>query len=114
MIARVWAAQTTRTLWPGYLEHFTKRVQPVLREFQGYAGSTLGTRATGEDGVEIVVTTFWNSLKAIDKFAGPDRESAVVADEAVAFLTDYERRVRHYEVKVADFGRGLQTRGAGV
>jgi hypothetical protein len=53
--------------------------------------------------VEIVVTTYWQSLAAIDAFAGPDREFAVVAAEAAALLTDYDRRVRHYEVAQSSF-----------
>jgi hypothetical protein len=48
------------------------------------------------------VTTVWQSLEAIDAFASPDRETAVVASEARALLTDYDRRVRHYEVAQMD------------
>jgi hypothetical protein len=46
--------------------------------------------------------TIWQSNSAIDAFAGPDREAAVVAPEAAALLTDYDRRVRHFEVAMAD------------
>ena len=46
--------------------------------------------------------TVWQSLSAIDAFAGPDREAAVVAPEAAALLTDYDRRVRHFEVATTD------------
>jgi hypothetical protein len=53
--------------------------------------------------VEIIVTTYWQSLSAIDTFAGADRESAVVAAQAAALLTDFDKRVRHYEVAIADF-----------
>jgi hypothetical protein len=52
--------------------------------------------------VEMIVETLWTSLAAIERFAGPDRESAVVAEEAVHLLTSYDRRVRHYEVKVRE------------
>jgi heme-degrading monooxygenase HmoA len=48
------------------------------------------------------VTTVWQSLQAIDAFAGSDRETAVVASDAAALLTDYDRRVRHYEVAQMD------------
>jgi heme-degrading monooxygenase HmoA len=54
------------------------------------------------DAVEILVTTVWQSLQAIDAFAGSDRETAVVASEAAALLTDYDRRVRHFEVAQMD------------
>jgi heme-degrading monooxygenase HmoA len=49
------------------------------------------------------VTTYWQSFAAIDAFAGSDRESAVVADEAAALLTDFDHRVRHYEVAISIF-----------
>jgi heme-degrading monooxygenase HmoA len=54
------------------------------------------------DSVEILVSTVWQSLQAIEAFAGSDRETAVVASEAAALLTDYDRRVRHYEVAQLD------------
>jgi heme-degrading monooxygenase HmoA len=54
------------------------------------------------DTVEITVLTFWKSLDAIRGFAGTDLEEAVVADEAAALLTQFDRRVRHYEVAVRD------------
>ena len=46
--------------------------------------------------------TVWQSNPAIEAFAGPDREAAVVAPEAAALLTDYDRRVRHFEVATTD------------
>jgi heme-degrading monooxygenase HmoA len=50
----------------------------------------------------VVVVTFWRSAEAVRAFAGDDPEQAVVADEAAALLTDFDRRVRHYEVVVED------------
>jgi hypothetical protein len=52
--------------------------------------------------VEILVITFWHSLDALRGFAGTDLEEAVVAEEAVALLGQFDRRVRHYEVAVQD------------
>jgi heme-degrading monooxygenase HmoA len=54
------------------------------------------------DAVEVVVITFWQSLDSIRGFAGHDLEGAVVAEEAAALLTQFDRRVRHYEVAVKD------------
>jgi heme-degrading monooxygenase HmoA len=59
------------------------------------------------DGVEILVLTFWRSLDAIHGFAGADLEAAVVAEEAAALLTGFDRRVRHYEVGVQDDARDV-------
>jgi heme-degrading monooxygenase HmoA len=106
MIARVWSARTTAELGPGYLEHFRKNVTPDLRKVPGFAGFTVATRPL-PSGVEVLVTTFWQSWDAIDAFAGADREAAVVAPEAEAFLADFDRRVRHYEVALADIPPGF-------
>jgi hypothetical protein len=53
-------------------------------------------------GRQIVVLTFWRSLDAIRGFAGADLEGAVVAEEVAGLLTQFDRRVRHYEVAVRD------------
>jgi hypothetical protein len=52
--------------------------------------------------VEITVLTFWRSLESIRGFAGADLEGAVVAEEAAALLTQFDQRVRHYEVALED------------
>jgi heme-degrading monooxygenase HmoA len=102
MIARLWSARTTPALSDSYLQHFTESVRPQLGRVAGFLGATVSTRpAPGS--VEILVTTYWASFAAIDAFAGADREAAVVAAEAAALLTDYDRRVRHYEVAIAEF-----------
>jgi heme-degrading monooxygenase HmoA len=101
MIARLWSARTTKPQSTRYLEHFWQSVVPSLRTFDGYVSSSVLVRSHG-DSFEILVTTVWQSLQAIDAFAGSDRETAVVASEAAALLTDYDRRVRHYEVAQMD------------
>ena len=101
MIARVWSARTTGALAPAYVEHLRTRVLPAVRAVDGYGGALVLERAAPE-AVEILVLTFWRSLDAIRGFAGPDLEGAVVAEEAVALLTQFDRRVRHYEIAVQD------------
>ena len=54
------------------------------------------------DAVEFVVITWWRSLEAIRGFAGSDLEHAVVTEEAASLLTQFDRRVRHYELVVKD------------
>jgi heme-degrading monooxygenase HmoA len=102
MIARIWSAQTTPALSDAYLHHFDQTVQPQLQHLAGFLGVTVCIRPV-PSAVEIVVTTYWKSLAAIDTFAGADREAAVVTAEAAELLTDFDKRVRHYEVAFADF-----------
>ena len=101
MIARLWSARTIPAQSQIYLRHFSNAVLPMLRCINGYLWSTVFTRQA-EAAIEILVITIWQSFAAIDAFAGRDRDAAVVAPEAAALLTDYDRRVRHYEIANSD------------
>jgi heme-degrading monooxygenase HmoA len=100
-ILRRWTARTTALQLPKYLEHFSKNVVPELRGVSGYIGATVSTRRL-ESEVEILVETTWRSLESIRAFAGPDLEAAVVADEAAALLTTFDRRVQHSKIALTD------------
>ncbi len=101
MIARLWSAHTTPAQAPAYVDHLRTHVLPAVRQVDGYAGAMLLERAVS-DAVEIIVVTWWRSLDAIRGFAGADLEEAVVAEEAASLLTQFDRRVRHYELVVKD------------
>src|SRR6267143_3697368 len=100
-ILRRWTARTTEALLPQYLKHFSKNVLPELRRVPGYLSAKVSLRRL-ESEVEIVVETTWRSLESIRAFAGPDLEAAVVADEAAALLTSFDRRVQHSEIVLTD------------
>ena len=105
MIARVWTAKTTAAQVSVYANHLRHNVLATLREVDGYAGAKL-LEHEACDGVEFVVITFWQSLDAIRRFARPELEQAVVSEEIIPLLVEYDQRVRHYEVVVDDEGRG--------
>ena len=100
MIARVWSARAVSRNLEAYEAHLRKNVFPELRAIHGFLRAELFTRAIGDE-FEIVVTTVWTGFEAIEAFARPDREAAVVAEEAAALLAGYDRRVRHYEITLA-------------
>jgi heme-degrading monooxygenase HmoA len=100
VIARFWSAQTTPVQAPAYIEHLKTKVLPILQKIDGYADAMLLKREEA-DIVEIIVITQWSSLEAIRRFSGDDLEEAVVADEAAALLTRFDRRVRHYDLVIA-------------
>jgi uncharacterized protein YciI/heme-degrading monooxygenase HmoA len=100
-ILRRWTARTTEALLPQYLKHFSKNVLPELRRVPGYLGANVSLRHL-ESEVEIVVETTWRSLESIRAFAGSDVEAAVVADQAAALLTSFDRRVQHSEIALTD------------
>ena len=97
MIARYWSARTSREKAANYAEHLDNAVFAELRKLDGFGNAMLLQREI-DDGVEVVVITFWESLESIRSFAGEPLDRAVVADPARALLDDFDRQVRHYEV----------------
>ena len=101
MIVRFWSAKATHAQAPAYVDHLRTQVLPAVRQVDGYAGAMLLEREDSGE-VEIIVLTLWRALDSIRGFAGAELEGAVVADEAVPLLTQFDRRVRHYELVVKD------------
>jgi hypothetical protein len=99
-IVRHWSAHAAEAQLPKYLEHFSKNVVSELRRVSGFLGVTVSVHH-GANEAEIFVETTWGSLEAIRAFAGADLEAAVVAPEAAALLTNFDRRVRHTEVAIS-------------
>jgi heme-degrading monooxygenase HmoA len=97
MIARVWHGSTRPADADRYVSHLRRNVFPELSAMAGFRGVQLFRRLR-EDSVDFVVTTTWESLDAIRRFAGPAAEAAVIAPEAQAILTSYDRRAVHYDV----------------
>jgi heme-degrading monooxygenase HmoA len=108
MVVRFWSARTTQVRFPDYLSHFNRNVLPSLRAVEGFLEARVMSQSDGVV-VQFIVETLWASLEAIDQFAGPDREDAVVADEALHLLTSHDRRVRHYVVDLCYDQRGSKT-----
>jgi uncharacterized protein len=99
-ILRQWSARTTQTQLPKYLQHFSRNVLPELGRVTGFLGASVSVRRTSRE-AEILVETTWRSLDSIRAFAGADLEAAVVAPDAAALLSSFDRRVRHYEVSIS-------------
>ena len=101
MVVRFWSARTTQVRFPEYLRHFQQHVLPRLREVEGYMEARVLSQSDGVI-VQFIVETLWASSAAVQSFAGPDPEQAVIANEALHLLTSYDRRVRHYEVDMRE------------
>lgn len=101
MVVRFWSARTTQVRFPDYLGHFTDTVLPYLRGMDGFLEARVLSQSDGVV-VQFIVETLWSSIEAIERFAGTDKEAAVVAMQALHLLTSYDRRVRHYEVDLRE------------
>jgi heme-degrading monooxygenase HmoA len=96
MITRLWHGYTTPTNAPTYQEMLLTRILPGIHRIAGYKGSYV-LRKDGNDEVEFITLTLWESLDAIREFAGADCERAVIIPEAAALLTRHDERSTHYE-----------------
>lgn len=55
-------------------------------------------RRTRGGQAEFLLISFWESIDAIKRFAGPDIEKAVYYPEDKQFLVELEPTVKHYDV----------------
>jgi GNAT superfamily N-acetyltransferase len=97
VIVRIWRARAAKDQAASYLQHATARVLPELRQLPGHRGALVLTKAQNAD-VAIQVLTFWESMQAVQAFAGPSPDIAVVEPEAQAVLLDFDRTVAHYQL----------------
>ena len=95
-MTRVWRGWATADRARDYERHYRSDVLSVLQGVAGFGGARLLRRTTGDE-TEFVSLTFFDDLDAIRAFAGPDYETAVVADEAREVLVRFDDRVGHYE-----------------
>ena len=98
MIARRWTARATRGGAAAYTAFFERELVPQLRGIEGHMGALVMTRDA--EVVEITVLTFWASMEAIARFAGPSPDVAVVEPEARAVLQSFDDRVVHQAVAI--------------
>ncbi len=98
MIARLWRGWTTLENANTYEKLLRERVLPGLQRIDGYRGGYI-LRQEGSDEVEFVVMNLFDSLEAVQAFAGPDYTVPVFEPEARQLLAKVEPVARHYEVK---------------
>lgn len=97
MIARMFRGSALPEKADDYAKHLEISVLPELRQIDGFQGVYL-LRQDSVDSVEFVVLTLWESMDAIQKFAGEKAEVAVVAPAAQAMFQEYDSTVKHFEV----------------
>lgn len=100
MICRIWHGWTTPANADGYEQLLKSEVFDWIagRRIPGYRGIEL-LRRPGPESVEFVTMMWFDTLEAIQAFAGPDYEAAVVLPAARALLLRYDERSAHYEVR---------------
>jgi hypothetical protein len=71
-----------------------------FQAWRRYRAIVARTSCAGASGprVEFTVITLWDSVGAIQAFAGADAEAAVVPPEALALLASHDDRAVHWDV----------------
>lgn len=97
MITRVWRGRTTVDKADAYEEFLRKTAYPDYGDVEGNRGWMLLRRPLG-DVVELVLVSFWDSMDAIRRYAGPEPERPHYYPEDRAALLEPLEDVDHYEV----------------
>jgi hypothetical protein len=81
-----------------YEQLLRDKVLPGLARIEGYRGGYI-LRMDGPEEAEFIVVNLFDSLDAVQRFAGPDYAVPVFEPEARRLLTKVEPQARHYEVR---------------
>ncbi len=98
MIARHWRGWTKIQDANAYEALLTDKILPSLQKVEGYKGGYV-FRKIGDEEAEFVVVNFFDSLEAVQRFAGPDYRVPVFEPEARRLLSRIESFATHYEVR---------------
>ncbi|WP_433329491.1 antibiotic biosynthesis monooxygenase family protein [Spirillospora sp. CA-294931] len=99
MIARTWRGWTTPTKADDYQHHYKTEVTDHLRQIPGFQGARLLRHTTGDE-VMFTSITFFTNMTAVQAFAGPNPNQAVLEEPARQALTHWDDQVTHHEVTV--------------
>jgi heme-degrading monooxygenase HmoA len=97
MISRHWTGIAKPEEADNYIAHLRRDTFPQLSLIKGFIAASILKRQV-DRGVEFLIVTVWESMEAIEQFAGEGADDAVVPPVAQAMMVDYDKKVRHYEI----------------
>ena len=97
MISRQWRGLAKQSQADKYIGHLRHETFPKLEEIPGFVTASI-LRRTVPGGVEFLIVSIWESIDAIEGFAGTDVETAVVPPNVQEMMVEYDNRVRHYQI----------------
>lgn len=100
MIVRIWHGWTTPENAGRYEALLKDEIFHGIenRKIHGFRGIQLLRREAGDE-IEFVTVMTFDSLAAVEAFAGTDYEVAVVPEAARQVLARFDARSQHYEVR---------------
>lgn len=96
MIVRIWHGATPVAKSDEYLKRTRERALPDYKSTPGNRGAYVLRRVEG-DRAHFCTLTFWDSLEAIERFAGRPAETAKYYEFDKDFLLEFEPTATHYE-----------------
>jgi heme-degrading monooxygenase HmoA len=97
VIARTWTGVVRRADADVYADYIRETGFAEYGQTTGNLGAWMLRRDDG-DRTEFVTLSMWDSVDAIEAFAGEDIEAAVLYPEDERYLIDGESSVKHHEV----------------
>ncbi len=97
MIARIWHGRTLTAKADDYEKYLQATGVKKILATEGNHGVEVLRRTDGPK-TDFIVMSYWESIEAVKKFAGPDYEKAVMMPRDAEFLIEVEPGVAHYEV----------------
>jgi heme-degrading monooxygenase HmoA len=97
-VARIWRGRTLASKADEYEAYLFASGITKIRETPGNLGVTVLRRADGNQ-TEFLVISIWESIEAVQRFAGKDYQKAVILDRDREYLLEVEPHVRHYEIE---------------
>jgi heme-degrading monooxygenase HmoA len=97
MIVRTWRCWATPEGADAYAAYLTGTVFAGLQQIVGHHGAQL-LRREDAGRIEFVAISYWDTVEAIQQYAGADISRAMVKPEARAMLADFDEIVNHYEM----------------
>ena len=96
MVTRLWHGWTNPADADSYQALLLTSILPEMGSIEGHRGGYV-LRKDESDETEFVVLTFWESMDAVHKFAGPTATTPVITPAASEFLVRYDRHATHYK-----------------
>ena len=97
MIERHWKGIAKLEEADNYIEHLLKDTFPKIEMIKGFVKASILKRPA-QQGVEFLIITVWDSIEAIQQFAGTNPDDAVVPLVVQKMMATYDRNVIHYEI----------------
>src|SRR5262245_38951581 len=97
MVSRHWKGTAKPGQAEAYVHHLRTETFPRLAQVPGFIRASILKRAV-EAGTEFQIVTVWESLEAIQAFAGSSINDAVVPPLVQGLMVSHETKVAHYEI----------------